>query len=221
MPDDIGNALQGHQSNLQHYLHEELYKRMGPVVDPTKLLPIVDEAYCCAPAEPFRNHRYDYARGMMMVYLSSTVNSEGTTYVTAVYTVNYMMLLKDGYCMLMLDAHYWYRSVKWLRNQENLEWAAEPLRIHYAFPDNGKLIFLAQVIELRMIANISTANVQREVKFADMMQDLLSYAQPFEEKDSVFFVDVRLMNGVETWCPKSSSLPAIERPTYAMLELVR
>lgn len=53
--------------------------------------------------ELFHNYNYDYARGMKIVCVSSTVNPKGSTYATAEQNIDDMKFLEDGYCMVILD----------------------------------------------------------------------------------------------------------------------
>lgn len=70
---------------------------------------------------------------MLTVYFSFTVNPEVATNPIVVYTVDFMKLLKDGNCMVMLDGRHRRCSVEMLGDEDGEECAAEPLRTHYAF----------------------------------------------------------------------------------------
>lgn len=70
------------------------------------------------------------------------------------HNINGMKLLKDGYCMFILDGRHCCHSVEMLRDKEGINWAAESSPMRNAFRFGGKRIFPAQVIVVSMIACI-------------------------------------------------------------------
>lgn len=81
----------------------------------------------------------------MTVYFSYTVSTKGATYAIAVHGVDGMELLKNGYCMLMLDRCYQLRSVKLLEEEYGEEYVAEAARMRYMITVDRKFISPAQV----------------------------------------------------------------------------
>lgn len=73
------------------------------VLNPSILLCENQEAHCYTLAESFRNYNYNYARGIMTVYVSTAVNREGATYVNAVTTVDDVQVLKEAQYLVVLD----------------------------------------------------------------------------------------------------------------------
>lgn len=85
---------------------------MDQIADPNNPLRDVDAAHCHVLADSLCNYNSDYVRGIITMYLTSTVKPEGATYAIAVHTVASIKVSKDGYCMVMLDGHHWRHSVK-------------------------------------------------------------------------------------------------------------
>lgn len=56
------------------------------------------------------NYNYHDARAIMKVYFFCTVNPDIVTYMTTVYLVDVMLLMKDGYHMVMLRLRHRHRS---------------------------------------------------------------------------------------------------------------
>lgn len=111
MFDDIGKAVQVHSLKFYHCLHGEVYVAVDQAVHQNSSLRDVFETHCRALAKLFRDNNYNYAIGMNKVYVSTTVNRDGTPYANAVQTVDSFKLLKDGYCMVVLDVRHLYRTV--------------------------------------------------------------------------------------------------------------
>lgn len=112
MSNDLQKALQVHFLNLDDYLHEEIYRMVDEIADPSKSLSDIDETHCRALDESFRHYIYSYQRNMMTLYLRSFINSEGGTNATSVHNVDGMELLRDGYCIAMLDGCHRHCFVK-------------------------------------------------------------------------------------------------------------
>lgn len=94
---------------------------MKQILDANNPFHNIDEAYCRAQNESVGSYNYNYARGLLTVYLSSTVNPEGGVCVSAVHTVDGMMLLKVGYFLVMSDGHNIRRLVKMLQDENVVE----------------------------------------------------------------------------------------------------
>lgn len=99
--DDIGMAVQINTSSLDRYLHEEIYASANQIVDENDRLRDIDKANYDAFAKSFSDFSYDYARTIMTVYHSSTVNPEGGTYKTTVSNIDCMKVPKKGHCWSM------------------------------------------------------------------------------------------------------------------------
>lgn len=106
----------------------------------------IDEAHSHARVETFRNYNYVYARSILTVCFSTTVNSEATTYTSAVHIVGLMKLLRDGYCIEMLTGGHGRGFIEMLQDKGGAEWDAELLRIHYLFWVSKKSNSPAQAI---------------------------------------------------------------------------
>lgn len=63
----------------------------------------------------------------------------------------------------------------------------------YTFRVDGKVVSPAQEIELSKIANISTAIVQCEMTFIQMMKSLLNYIRVFEECIGLHIVNLCML----------------------------
>lgn len=81
---------------------------------------------------------YSYARNVMTVCVSSTIKHEGVTYASAVHIVFGKKFPKDCYCMAMLDDRHRHHSVKMRTGEDDVELAAETLRMPYAFRADDK-----------------------------------------------------------------------------------
>lgn len=81
--------------NLDQYLHEETQARTDPFVDLNSTLCNIFRTDFHGLSEVPDSHYYDFARGMMTVFVPATANREGTTFTTAVRTVGSTMFLKD------------------------------------------------------------------------------------------------------------------------------
>lgn len=76
------------------------------MADLNKLQSNINKAHCSSLTEHFCNYNYVNARGMMTVYIFSTINPKVATYTTAVRNVYSMKLLKDGFRTVMINGHY-------------------------------------------------------------------------------------------------------------------
>lgn len=68
---------------------------------------------------------------MMTVYLSFVINPEGAIFVDAVHKVHGRKLLKDGFCVFVIDGRHIRCYLKMLKLEDGLDWTANTLRIHY------------------------------------------------------------------------------------------
>lgn len=93
---------------------------------------------------------------MSTAYFSCSLKTVGDTYDTVVHTFGSMEMLKDGFCIVVLVFCHWPLSVENLRDQDEMEWAAELRHMGYEFLVDRKPRWPAQAMELRKIANIST-----------------------------------------------------------------
>lgn len=188
MSHDIRKAVQVHSLKLDHYLHEKVYAKVDEFLHQKNPMHIIDEAHCRGLAELLHSYRYHYARNIVKLYFSSTLNPESAMYAAAVHTVTSMKLMKDRYYIVIPDDCHRLLSLKVLRDEDGVKCAAEPLRMRYTFRVDGKSIFRAQAINLKKLANTSMAIVGRKETFTDTMQILLSYARVFEEGYGVHLV---------------------------------
>lgn len=120
MTDNISKASQVHHLSLDHYLPDKSNARVDQTVDSSSSLRTTDEAYCRAPAESSLNYNYKYAYDMTMVYVSSTVNTEGATYTTAMHNIDGRKLLKDDYCLVRVDGSSLCRSFKMMGYEDGV-----------------------------------------------------------------------------------------------------
>lgn len=79
MFDTTRRAVQLHPLKLDHYQHKKIYARLDGIEDLGDPLRDVNDTHCRILAEMFCNYNYDYAHGMLAMYILSTVNAEGGT----------------------------------------------------------------------------------------------------------------------------------------------
>lgn len=96
---------------------------------------------------------------MATVYFYFSATAESTTYATAVYNIDCMKLLTDGYCMVMMNGPHPRYSVKMLKYAGGVKWAANPKLVHYTFLVDGKPISTTKAIERTKTASIPTTIV--------------------------------------------------------------
>lgn len=97
MSDDVRRAIQTKPLNLVHYVLEKTCESVDQVADLYSPLRDSDEAHYAVLGKSFHKYNYDYARSMLTVYRSFTVNPEDATYGITMQTVDVMRLVKDGY----------------------------------------------------------------------------------------------------------------------------
>lgn len=142
-----------HPLNVDHYHSKEIYAKLDRIVDPNTPLCDIDEAHGRALAELFRKYDYNYAHGMMTKYYFSAVTMEGAISASVVHIVNSTEVVKDGYCMVVLDSRQWRRSVKILKNENKVKWTSAPLRTRFLIFSVCKATCPAQAIKLNKFAN--------------------------------------------------------------------
>lgn len=111
---------------------------------------------------------------MVTAFAFSTVDDDGTTYVTAMQNVRGMKLQKDAYYVFMLDSRHRRRNLEMLRDVYSIKWGSLPLDMRYTFPVDVRTFSLTKATKVGNRTNISTAIVQHEAKLTDKMQSLLS-----------------------------------------------
>lgn len=190
--DYIRRAVQVDSLNFGHCRHEKSYARVNHIADRNSTLRDIGEAHYTVLVESFHNYNYDFVRSMMMVYLSSTVNLDGSTDATAVQSFDGRRLPKIRYCMFILDGRYRCCSVELLRDNNGMQYATEPMRMRCALRADRKATLQALEIKLNLIANISTAFRRRKATFTGTIQSLLSYARALGEHCGVGFDNVRI-----------------------------
>lgn len=190
-------------------------------MDSNNSLHDIDEVHYRAPKLWFSSYNYDYERGMITFYFSSTVDPVGATYTTAVHSIEDMEWLNDGYFVVILVGRHRCCSTKFERTNE--AWIG--LQNHCTCPTlfwiDGKPISPAQAIKVGKTAIISTAIVQREATVTDEMQSLLRHVRAFKEDKTVRFVDRLKKNIVKDLIPQISWLLTLMRPSYATLQLAK
>lgn len=107
----IVKAIKDHSFPLDHHLRKEMYTTVDETADPNKPLQSIDDAQCYALDESFHSSYYDYSKDSITLYFSSTGSPEGAKYATIVRSVNRIKLLKDRYCMVVLDRRHWHLFV--------------------------------------------------------------------------------------------------------------
>lgn len=122
MSDNIAEDVRHRPLKLDRYPYGEFYVRVDEIADPSNPLCNTDGAHCHPLAELFFEYEHYCASSMMTVYLLSTVSREGTSYCSGARTVDGKALLKDGYCMMMLDGHHRCSSVDMLQEEVGAEW---------------------------------------------------------------------------------------------------
>lgn len=113
----IWRAVQASPLSVDHCLPKKIYARMYEIADPINPLRDSDEKHCRALANYLRNYHYNCARGMMMMYVLSAVSLDGATLGAAVHAVENSKLLKDGYCMVLLDGRHPRHCVETVREK--------------------------------------------------------------------------------------------------------
>lgn len=139
MLDDIGKADEGQSLNLADYAHEEVSDRVDQILDPNDSLRDVDKLHCRALAQSFCDYAFEYARGLMTIYISAAVNAAGAMYATTVRHLDGKNISNDDFRKVMLDGRPRRLSVELVRDGHHLKWAAEPFRAWYTFHINGSL----------------------------------------------------------------------------------
>lgn len=82
---------------------------------------------------------------MVTVYVLSSINLESATYAAAKCTVDCTKVLKDGYCMVMLNGRDLRRSVEMSQNEDEVKCVSAQLRTRYELCDDCKAILLHQL----------------------------------------------------------------------------
>lgn len=85
---------------------------MDQIGDPNNSPPDIYEAHCRKLVKSSGDYNYHCEHGMMKVYHSSTISSEGATYATALRNFDCMKFLRDGLCMVMVDGCHRHRSIE-------------------------------------------------------------------------------------------------------------
>lgn len=68
MTHGIKMTVQMYPFNLGYCQQEKIYAKMDLIADPNNSLRDIDKTRCCLLIKPFRNHGYNYVRGMLTVY---------------------------------------------------------------------------------------------------------------------------------------------------------
>lgn len=141
MSDDVGKAVNVNPLNLGHSLHERLIQAwIKSWIIQSIGQRDCDEANNCAMAKYFGKYRYDYERGIISPYVSTTTNSEGASYEAAMRNVDGTKSPRDDLCIFTSDAYDICPSVKILRVESGVYLVAELLRIRYAVWVDGMRI---------------------------------------------------------------------------------
>lgn len=119
--------------NLDGFPKEEICAGVDQIVDSSNLLRDANDAHRCTLAKSFCIYKYGCACSMMAVYVSIVFNLEGAPYRSAVIYVNDKKVLKDFYCMVMLDGWPMHRYVDIQRNDDCKSWDADPVYLYSAF----------------------------------------------------------------------------------------
>lgn len=128
----------------------------------------------------------------MTVYFPEAENMADARYATEVHHVDDKKVFEDDCRIIMLYGRHRKFSIVLIRDEDQLEWAAEPLSMRYTFRIDGNSINRAASIKLKKIADISTAILRHETGLTDTINSVLSYAQAFEDDDEVSFVNARV-----------------------------
>lgn len=97
MPDNTVKCVRAHLFNLDHSLHREIYATIDQIGHPNNPLCDIEGHTAARRSKSSRTHNYDSTHNLMTVYVSSTVNAEGATCVTAIHNVDDMKMLKEDY----------------------------------------------------------------------------------------------------------------------------
>lgn len=118
----VKSAVYIHPMNLDHYQHYGIYAKLNQIPGVNNTLHDIDEAHYGTLDRSPRKHNYDYARSTIIMYFLSTFNPERATCATAMQTVGDTKMLKDGYCIVILDCRHRHFSVRMLPNEDYVEW---------------------------------------------------------------------------------------------------
>lgn len=77
----------------------------------------------------------------------------------------------------MINEQHCSRSVKLLEKVNDVDWFANPVRMHYVSGLDCKAISPAQAITLKKFENNFTAILRHEATIEDTLQSLLKYMQ--------------------------------------------
>lgn len=111
--------------------------------------------------------------------------------------INGAKLLKDGYCIVSLDARHWRRSVKMHRLEDDVEYATQPMHVPYAVSVDGKSISQAQAIKDRKLLTSLLRLCDSKAMSKFLIKSPLSYEQAFEEDYGIRMADVCISDIVE------------------------
>lgn len=122
----------------------------------------------------FWNLIADSALGLMTVYVSVAVNPTTAIHEATVLHFDRKAVLKYDYGIFLHYARDRSSSLKLIRDEEHVKWAAEPLCVQYAMYIDGKFVAIGQEIVLIKIPNISTVIMNRKSSLTDTVQNTLS-----------------------------------------------
>lgn len=194
---DIVNVVQVHNLNSDHYIPRENSLRVVQIADLKDSLYSIEEPGYCSLADSFCRYNHETVCGTTMVYFSVTVIKARATDAIAVNNVEGTGMLKDGYYIFMLDGRHRHRSFEVLRGDDRMKWTAKLPGMRYSFWVYVNTFYPAQVIEIGMIENISTAIMWCKTTLTDTTQSMQSHMRAFEEDCDLGFVFAHIIATVE------------------------
>lgn len=127
LSDHTEKAVYNSTLNLNHQLRKEISVKVEQIMDPNDTVQDIDKAHCRKLAELYRAKNQNYACGIMKVYVSSTADTDGAAYATAVHNFYGKTFPKDGCCMVSLDSRLRRRSVQIIQDEDGMDRVSEPV----------------------------------------------------------------------------------------------
>lgn len=104
---------------------------MSRIAHPEEPLRDINKAHCRTLAKSLQNYNNKYVRGMTTVFFHLTLPPKCVTYGTAMQNVDEVILLKDGYYMVMLEGRQRHRFADILRDDDSVECVTRPMSLLY------------------------------------------------------------------------------------------
>lgn len=115
MLNDIGENVHAYSKSLDYFLHEDIYTKMEQILNLDNTWRYINKEHCRVLDKSFHKSRFYFKGGMKAIHLSSASNVDWATYTGAVYNIDDQRLMRDGYCMTMINTRYRCRFMELMR----------------------------------------------------------------------------------------------------------